>query len=228
MEQLNGGKNLRYTKEQLDELQQVLYTAVLSDIMDSLNIHDFCLSAKIKPTFNCGKLIGYARTLHATDVFIKPEKPYQKELLLLDNLQEGDVLVSLITGSNHNGFVGELISTACIARGSRGAILDGFIRDTAFMDLDKFPVYSKGTSPLDSYGRVDTIEIDTPIICGGVLIRPRDIVFADTDGVVVVPSESAKAVFEKAMEKVSGENLVREELKNGSSIVEVFNKYGIL
>lgn len=219
---------MRYTQQELDELQENLYSAVLSDIMDDLDIHDFSLSGELKPTLNSGKMIGYARTLHSIDVFSKPEKPYQKELLLLDTLKAGDILIALVSGNNHNGFVGELIATACIARGSRGAVVDGYVRDTAFIDLDRFPVYAKGTSPLDSKGRVDTIEIDEPVRCGNVLVSPGDIIFADSDGIVVIPLDKAEIVFEKAMEKVHGENIVRDELRNGCSIVEVFNKYGIL
>lgn len=219
---------MRYTQQELDELQQKLYTAVLSDIMDELDIHSFSLSGEIKPTLSSGKLIGYARTLHSIDVFSAPEKPYQKELFLLDSLEAGDVLFALVSGKNHNGFVGELIATACIARGSRGAVVDGYVRDTQFMDLSQFPVYAKGTSPLDSKGRVDTIAIDEPVICGNTQVCPGDIIFADFDGIVVIPSEKAEVVFLKALEKVRGENMVRDELRKGCSIVEVFNKYGIL
>jgi len=219
---------LRYSQQELTELQQKLYTAVLSDIMDSLNIHDFCLSGNIKPTLSSDKLIGYARTLHTIDVFSKPEKPYQRELMLLDSLQPGDVLFALASGNNENGLVGELIATACIAKGARGAVVDGFVRDTAFMDLQSFPVYAKGTSPLDSYGRVDTIETDHPVYSGKVLVNSGDIIFADSDGIVVIPAEKSEIVFQKSMEKVSGENRVRDELRKGRSIVEVFNQYGIL
>lgn len=219
---------LRYTQQELDELQKKLYTAVLSDIMDELAIQNFSLSGEIKPVLSSGKLIGYARTLHAVDVFSTPENPYQKELILLDSLEAGDVLFALVSGKNHNGFVGELIATACIARGSRGAVVDGHVRDTQFIDFNRFPVYAKGTSPLDSKGRVDTIAIDEPIICGDTRICPGDIIFADYDGIVIIPSEKAELVFQKAMEKVSGENMVRDELSKGCSIVKVFNKYGIL
>lgn len=219
---------MRYTQHELDELQEQLYTAVLSDIMDDLGIHDFSLSGEIRPTLNSGKLIGYARTLYSIDVFSTPEKPYQKELILLDDLKAGDVLFAVVAGNNHNGFVGELIATACIARGSRGTVVDGYVRDTAFMDLDRFPVYARGTSPLDSKGRVDTIEIDEPVRCENTRICSGDIIFADSDGIIAIPADMVEIVFNKAMEKVRGENIVRDELRNGCSIVEVFNRYGIL
>lgn len=89
----------------------------------------------------------------------------------------------------------------------------------------KFPVYYAGIRPLDSKGRGVVTAFDVPIMCGGVKVEPGDLVYADFDGVVVVPSAIELEVIDKATEKVTSENLSRTELKKGKSLREVFNKY---
>ena len=219
---------MRYSKAELDKLTQTLYTAVIADILDEVGEKDFCLSEALRPMKNSGKFMGYARTLYAVDVFSVPENPYQKDLEFLDSLTEGDVVVTTVNGRNHNGYIGELLSTACLVRGARGCVLDGHARDLAFIDLERFPIYCRGTNPLDSKGRVDAVSADEPMLCGGVLIRPGDLIFADEDGIVRIPAEKAEAVIRLATEKVQGENTVREELLRGASVKATFDKYGIL
>ena len=219
---------MRYTQNQLDKLTQELYVAVVADILDELEEKDFCLSGDLRPMKNSGKFLGYARTLYAVDVFAVPEKPYQKDLEFLDSLEPGDVVVTTVNGCNHNGYIGELLSTACMVRGARGCVLDGHARDLAFIDLEEFPIYCRGTNPLDSKGREDAVSADEPMLCGGVLIRPGDLIFADEDGIVRIPAEKIEPVIRLATEKVRGENTVREELRGGASVKATFDKYGIL
>jgi 4-hydroxy-4-methyl-2-oxoglutarate aldolase len=69
---------------------------------------------------------------------------------------------------------------------------------------------------------------DVPISCGGVLVKPSNLIFADFDGIVVVPNEVEQAVFVQAKEKVRKEDLSNRELLEGKSLREVFMKYGVL
>jgi regulator of RNase E activity RraA len=91
-----------------------------------------------------------------------------------------------------------------------------------------FPVFAAGFSPLDSKGRLDGVSHGQPIRIGDCVIRPGDWVLGDIDGVVVAPAEAAETAFVRALEKVTGENRVREELVRGRSIREVFAEYRIL
>lgn len=219
---------MRYTQRELDTLTKELYTAVVADILDEVGERDFCLSEDLRPMKNSGKIVGYARTLYAVDVFAVPEKPYQKDLEFLDSLNPGDVVVTTVNGNNHNGYIGELLSTACLARGARGCVLDGHARDLAFIDLGAFPIYCRGTNPLDSKGRVDAVSADEPMLCGGVMVRPGDLIFADEDGIVRIPAGRIEETIRLATEKIRGENTVREELRRGASVKATFDKYGIL
>jgi regulator of RNase E activity RraA len=68
-------------------------------------------------------------------------------------------------------------------------------------------------------------DYDIPIQCGGVTVNPGDLIFADFDGVVVVPKEVESEIFHRAKKKVENENHSRRELQNGRSLREVYNKY---
>jgi regulator of RNase E activity RraA len=85
-----------------------------------------------------------------------------------------------------------------------------------------------GISPEDSLGRIDVDAIGIPVECGGVTVHPGDLVLADHDGVVVVPSAVAEQVVTRAEEKVAGENLVREKLAEGMPVLEAFRTYGVI
>jgi 4-hydroxy-4-methyl-2-oxoglutarate aldolase len=67
-----------------------------------------------------------------------------------------------------------------------------------------------------------------PVVCGGVLVVPGDLILADHDGVVAVPHAAAEETLRLAEEKVSGENLVRKALAGGMTTTEAFARFGIL
>ena len=123
---------------------------------------------------------------------------------------------------------GELLSTAARARGARGAVIDGFIRDARQILAMGFPVFTTGLSPVDSNGRGDVVAYNVPIECGGVTVNPGDIVFGDADGIVVIPKAVETEVITAAVEKVSGEDRTRDALRDGATLREVYDKYGIL
>src|SRR5262249_15998883 len=123
---------------------------------------------------------------------------------------------------------GELLSTACRARGAVGAVIDGLTRDTTRILALDFPVFAAGFSPLDSKGRVDGISHGQPIRVRQGVVRPGDWAGGGVDGLGGVAGALAGQAFASALEKASGENRVRAELARGRSVREVFAEYGIL
>jgi regulator of RNase E activity RraA len=107
-------------------------------------------------------------------------------------------------------------------------VCDSQIRDCNRIIEMGFPVYYSGIRPLDSMGRGIVMAYDVPIRCGDVLVKPGNLIFADFDGIVVVPNEVEEAVLVQAQEKVHKENLSRKELLEGKSLREVYTKYGVL
>ena len=219
---------MAYTKAQFDQMQKELYSAVIADILDDMGYRNFNMDSALHPILDSTALMGYVRPVLSVDVYEIPEEVYKLELEFIDTIKENDVIVATVNGKNENGFFGELLTTAAIARGGRGVVIDGHSRDVVKINELGFPLYCRGMNPLDSKGRVDVIAYDKPMNCAGVQVKKGDIIFADIDGIVVVPGEVAEEVIEKAMAKVSGENLVREELRKGRSAKEVFEQYGIL
>jgi regulator of RNase E activity RraA len=218
----------RHSAEYYDAIGQELYTAVLADIMDRLGYREQIVAPHIRPLYPEAAIVGRAATMLAVDTYEVPKKPYEKEMELLDDLVEGEVVVCTWHGTRPSAIWGELLSTCARARGGRGAVVDGYSRDARAMREMAFPVFAAGLSPADSMGRCEVIEIRVPVELGGVSVNDGDLVVADFDGCVFVPQAIEEEVVAQAMEKVRGENLVRDELRQGKSIREVFARYGIL
>lgn len=208
--------------------KELLSSAVLADVMDALGHRQGALPPDLRPLLPGWKLCGRAATLSAVSVAHEPEKPYAVELACVDALQPGMVLVATTNGDRSSALWGELLSTACRSRGAVGAVIDGLTRDATRICAMDFPVFAAGFSPLDSKGRLDAVSHGLPIRIGSCVVHPGDWVFGDVDGLVVVPQGMAEEVLGRALEKVRGENKVREELARGRSAREVFEEYGIL
>ena len=112
--------------------------------------------------------------------------------------------------------------------GSRGAVLNGYTRDTKAVLKLNFPTFSWGPYGQDSAPRYKVMDFRVPLEIGGVRVGPGDILFGDIDGVCVIPADVEKEVFTKALEKARGEKLVRKSLEEGSSAVAAFAKHGIM
>ncbi|MFC5704035.1 RraA family protein [Cohnella faecalis] len=211
-----------------DRLCETLYTAVISDTLDELGYRNQVMSEKINPIDPNWVVAGRAKTILSVDVHYLPEDPYAKEIEAVDSVKPGEVVIGCTNESKQNGLWGELLSTASKVRGARGAIVDGLIRDTKKILELGFPVFATGTKPVDSQGRGLVIDYDIPVKCGGVLVRPGDIIFGDRDGIVVIPSELAEEVFSLALNKATRENHTRDELLEGRTLRQVYDKYGVL
>jgi len=177
---------------------------------------------------NCG-FMGRARTFEWKEIdYIDEENPYGLEIEAMDSLNKGDVVVHSTDYNSTNAPWGELMSTIAKRKGVVGCVCDSQVRDCVRIIEMNFPVYYAGIRPLDSKGRGLVIAYDVPVQCGEVLVNPNDMIFADFDGIVVIPKMIEKEVFQKAEEKVHAENLSREELLNGKTLREVYNKYKVL
>ena len=91
-----------------------------------------------------------------------------------------------------------------------------------------FPVFHGGIAPLDTKGRARVMAIDVPVECAGVAVVSGDLIFGDADGLVVVPKAAEDEVLRLAAEKLAGERDTLAELRQGKSLREVFDRFGIL
>ncbi len=213
-------------------IKQNLYVAAVCDILDELGFRNQAMHQRLRPLLadpeNCG-FIGRARTFRWMDTdSVTEDNPYGLEIEAMDSLKNHDVAVHSTDYAGTNAPWGELMSTIAKRNGAAGCVCDSQIRDCVKIMMMGFPVYYAGIRPLDSKGRAIVQAYDVPIRCGEVLVNPGDIVYADFDGIVVVPKSVELDVFQKANEKVNKENLSRKELLSGKSLQEVYNKYHAL
>ena len=216
-----------------NDIKKQLYVAAICDILDELGYRNQAMHQRLRPLLpdirNCG-FIGRARTFAWKEVhYVGEEDPYGLEIEAMDSLTEGDVVVHSTDINGTNAPWGELMSTVAKRKGVVGCICDSQVRDCIKIIDMNFPVYYAGIRPLDSKGRGLVVAYDVPVQCGGVLVHPGDLVFADFDGIVVIPKTlDEEDVFQKAKEKVIAENFSREELLDGKTLKEVYNKYKAL
>ena len=115
------------------------------------------------------------------------------EIAAIDSILPGEVVVVSTGESRRNAPWGELLSTAAIARGARGAVVDGLVRDVRRIQELGFPLFAAGMKPVDSKGRGRVVACNVPVRCGGVLVTPGDLVFGDLDGIVTIPAAMVEA-----------------------------------
>jgi 4-hydroxy-4-methyl-2-oxoglutarate aldolase len=207
---------------------ETLYTAVIADVLDGLGHRQQTLGANLRAATSARRVCGHVYTAKTEPVDAIPAEPYKLEMAVIDAMQADDVLV-VDAGNNLNcSFWGELLSTACIAKGVRGAVMSTCTRDLWALEKMDFPVFAIGTTPADSKGRIDVTAIGEPITIDGVKIKNGDYILGDADGVVIIPAEALDETLRLAQEKVAGENSVRDDLANGMPVTEAFAKHGIL
>ena len=208
-----------------------LYSAVLSDTLDSMGHAAQAMRPFIRPLDDDAVLFGRARTGLYMPIYevVEGKNPYAVEIALVDDLQPGDVAVLACGGpTDRIAPWGELLTTASHCRGAAGCVTDGLVRDVKLIRKMKFPVFHGGIGPLDTKGRGEMMAMDVPVMCGGVHIEPHDFVFGDVDGVVVIPKAIAAEAFARALDKVTSENRTRDELLAGKKLGEVYATYGVL
>jgi regulator of RNase E activity RraA len=218
----------RFDAKYLDRISEHLYSSVLADILDEAGYRHQVMRPEVRPLYPGAKVAGRAATMLAVEVSELPAHPYHLLMEMLDGLRPGEVVVAAVQGQIRAALWGELLSTHTRARGGRGVVIDGLSRDSWGIEEMKFPVFATGLSPADSRGRLEVISIRGAIPVGGVSVADGDLIVADSDGCVVVPAAIEDDIIGKAMQKVSGEDKMRDVLRKGASIREVFKEYGIL
>ena len=133
---------------------------------------------------------------------------------------EGDVLVLDCGGYTEAGHFGDITALACLMRGIAGVVIDGACRDVEDIKELGLPVFVRGVNPRGTTKAV-LGELAVPVTCGGINVRPGDVVLGDCDGVVVVPREVEDEVFAAAQAKFEKELHQVEALRTGVGTMEL-------
>ncbi|MFC7686639.1 RraA family protein [Ureibacillus sp. GCM10028918] len=177
-------------------------TSVIADNMNRM----YCMNSKIKP-INHVPLIGSAFTIKT--------RPGDNLLVhkAIDLAKEGDILLVDAQGDLTNAIIGELMVLWAKKKGLGGFIIDGAIRDSDSIAKINFPVYAAGISPNGPY-KDGPGEINVPVVCGGLVVRPGDIIVGDQDGVVVIQPQDAPVLLTQAKNKLAQEQQTMKDIEN--------------
>ena len=175
---------------------------------------DIALDPVIRPVWRGAALAGAAYTVrcHPADNLAIHHA--------MERVEAGQVLV-VDCGGVLAGYWGDVLATAAQARGVAGLVIDGGVRDVDQLEAMGFAVFSRGVSVRRTAKHMPG-RIDVSIEVAGVLVRPGDLVVADTDGVVVLPSDALDGTFERAHARVAKENAIKAELASGRTTRDLF------
>lgn len=179
----------------------------VANIADEMN-RLYCVNARIKP-LNSVPLLGTAFTVKTR---------VGDNLMLhkaIDMAQPGEVIVVDVQGDLTNSVTGEIMMRQAVKRGISGVVVDGAVRDADALRNLNMPIYAAGIQPNGPY-KDGPGEINVPVCCGGIVVKPGDILVGDADGIVVIDPQDAPNILEKAREKYKQEQIKFKSIEEGT------------
>jgi regulator of RNase E activity RraA len=201
--------------------------ASVSDALEQISGRKMYMSHRMRPIFPA-KFVGFALT-----VLLKKESNHDPDALkgmlaAIDQGSANSVYVMVVEDGADIAGMGGLMGTAMASRDFSGAVIDGGVRDTAYLQKIGFPVYALGIVPSTSVSHYRFTGANIPVVCDGVAVNPADIIVADADGVVVVPRATAAQVLALAQEMDFKEHSMYAWIEKLKSIQEAVKKFGRL
>lgn len=205
---------------------ETLYTPLVSDTMDALGITGYVLPREIQSIFPDPhlKVAGYAYPCR-----VIPTEEYVEIhtlLAMVDSIPADSVVVVGADADIDAALWGGLMSTKAQKRGARAAVVNGGVRDIEQVKNLNFPVFGTYRCIKDIRRRGYMAEFATTISIGGITIGLADIVFADANGVIVIPAMRADEVLGSLMDRSMRERKTEEGLAKGLSAQELFKDFG--
>ena len=201
--------------------------ASVSDALEQITGRKLYMSHHMRPIFPT-KFAGFALT-----VLLKKETNHDPNALdgmlaAIDHGSSNSVYVMVVEDGADIAGMGGLMGTAMNSRNFSGAVIDGGVRDVAYLQKIAFPVYALGIVPSTSVTHYRFAGANIPVVCDGVAVNAADIIVADADGVVVVPRASAPAALKLAQQMDFKEHSMYATIEKLKSIQEAVKQFGRL
>lgn len=195
-----------------------LCSGLFSDSLDDLGLKKQVINGFLSNKMPF-RFMGRARTVKIETIETKDEN-IKTGLTFIGSIKEGEVL--LVEGSSEFAYFGEMMTRLSIRQGVRGVIIDGLTRDTIFThDNCQLPVIARGYSPVDIKGRGRVSEVDVKINIGHQEVEPGDLIFADSDAVVVIPKEVESDLLKLINQRIAEEERIVNLIDDGVTIEQL-------
>jgi regulator of RNase E activity RraA len=204
-----------------------LYTAAITDVLDRHGHLHQTLPHDIVGLTPGTRVAGIAFPAAGRPSRNADTGPAIRAFLSLLGAVPRDAVLVIQSNDDVAAHFGELSAVAMKARGVRGAVVDGATRDAAYILRERFPVFCRYRTPLDSLPRWLAVEWGRPITVGGVRIEAGDVVVGDLDGVAVVPRALATPVLLECERLLHAENRVREAVRRGMPPLQAYERFGV-
>jgi regulator of RNase E activity RraA len=201
--------------------------ASVSDAIERLSGQRMYMSHRMRPIFS-SKFAGVALTVQLKKEENHDPGALQGMLAAIDQGSPNSVYVMVVENGVDIAGMGGLMGTAMAARNFSGAVIDGGVRDVAYLQKIGFPVFALGIVPSTSVNHYRFAGTNIPVVCDGVAVNGGDFIVADADGVVVVPRAQAAEVLATAQDLDFKEHSMYGYIEKLKSIEEAVKKFGRL
>ncbi len=227
MEKTTNGNN---ALQSICERYRNLYGGLIYDVLEHLGYPYQALSHELTPLSQDMKLAGPAFTVKGPMTCERDESRRFKRLEMIKKMTFPCIEVRDAGTPFHVALYGELSATTAQAHGAVGALVDGGIRDSAYLIRMGYPVFSRYRNPVEAFGRWVMLDYNVPVLIHGELVQsvqvnPGDFIFGDLDGVIVIPKALTIKVLEECERVMGIEDVARVEFARGDDPVAVFEKY---
>jgi regulator of RNase E activity RraA len=201
--------------------------ASVSDALEQVVGKKMYMSHRMRPIFS-SKFAGVALTVHLKKEENDDPAALNGMLAAIDGGEKDSVYVMVVDDGANIAGMGGLMGTAMSARNYSGAVIDGGVRDVAYLQKIGFPVFALGIVPSTSVHHYRFAGSNVPVVCDGVEVNPGDIIVADADGVAVVPRAAAEKTLALAQQLDYKEHSMYAIIEKAKSIVEAVKQVGRL